>query len=353
MGTCPSGPTSASCRGSSWSVTTDAVRLGCFIPQGWRAEFPPSMGPSERWEAAVGVAGRAERSGYGAVWVYDHLQAIESDPPSPVFDPLLLLSTVAWAAPKIRIGTMCLAVPLHHPARLAQQLACLDVASAGRLEVGLGAGSDPEEARAFGIPVGGLRDRIFACGEAAELLRASWSHQHTSFEGRYSLVEDAQIFPKPVQRPGPPIWIAGGGEKLTLWQVARHADGCSLFGPPARVAHKLEVLASHCRAAGRRPESVRVAVVVDCLVADTEAAADLLVERFNRHLEDPVSYRARRLVGTPESCAQQLQEYVDLGAREICCFFPDAITSDGPEQLAAAVLGPPPPPPQRLLAAGR
>jgi len=342
------GPTPASCPGSCGSVTTESMRLGCFIPQGWRAEFPSSLGASERWEAAIGVARRAEHSGYGAVWVYDHLQAAETDPPSPVFDPLLLLATVAWATSDIRIGTMCLAVPLHHPGRLAQQLACLDVASAGRLEVGLGAGSDPGEAKAFGISVPGLRDRIFACGEAAELMRASWAHEHTSFEGRYTFVEDALIYPKPVQRPGPPIWIAGGGEKLTLWQVARHADGCSLFGPPAWVARKLEVLAGHCRAAGRRPETVRVAVVVDCLVADTEAQADLLAERFNRNGEDRASYRARRLVGTPQGCAQQLQEYVDLGAREICCYFPDAITSDGVERLAAAVLGPRLTPPLRL-----
>lgn len=339
MGPGAPGPTPAGFSDLRGSVSTDSLRLGCFVPQGWRAEFPPSLGASECWEAAISVARRAEHSGFGATWVYDHLQAAEVDRPCPVFDPLLLLSTVAWATSRIRIGTMCLAVPLHHPGRLAQQLACLDVASAGRLEVGLGAGSDPEEARAFGIAVPGLRERIFACGEAAELLRASWGHEHTTFEGRYTMVEDALIYPKPVQRPGPPIWIAGGGEKLTLWQVARHADGCSLFGPPARVSHKLEILASHCRAAGRRPETVRVAVVVDCLVADTEAEADLLVDQFNRHREDVVSYRARRLVGTPEGCAQQLQEYVDLGVREICCVFPDAITSDGLEKLATAVLG--------------
>ncbi|MGH7642780.1 MAG: LLM class flavin-dependent oxidoreductase [Candidatus Dormibacteria bacterium] len=333
-------------------MSSESLRLGCFIPQGWRAEFPPALGASQCWEAAIGVARRAEHSGYGVAWVYDHLQAVAVDPPSPVFDPLLLLSTVAWATSEIRIGTMCLAVPLHHPGRLAQQLACLDVASGGRLEVGLGAGSDAAEAQAFGIAVPGLRDRIFACGEAAELMRATWSHEHTSFEGRYTVVEDAMVYPKPVQRPTPPIWIAGGGEKLTLWQVARHADGCSLFGPPSRVARKLEVLATHCRAAGRRPETVRAAVVVDCLVAETEAQADLLVERFNRHGEDRASYRARRLVGTAEGCAQQLQEYVDVGVREICCYFPDAIVSDGLERLAASVLGPSPAP-QLRLAGGR
>ncbi|MGH7704711.1 MAG: LLM class flavin-dependent oxidoreductase [Candidatus Dormibacteria bacterium] len=328
-------------------MSVDSLRLGCFVPQGWRGEFPSSLEPGQRWEAAVSVARRAEHSGYGAVWVYDHLQALPADPPSPVFDPLLLLATVAWATTTIRIGTMCLAVPLHHPGRLAQQLACLDVASQGRLEVGLGAGSDPLEARSFGIPVAAMRERIFACGEAAELLRASWNHQHTSFEGRYTVLEDALIFPKPIQRPGPPIWIAGAGEQLTLWQVARHAEGCSLFGPPSRLAQKLEILAGHCRSAGRRPETVRVAVVLDCLVADTEAAADLLAERCNRYGEAPRSYRARRLVGTPQACAQQLQEYVDLGVREVCCFFPDVVSSEGLERLALAVLGPVPSPPAR------
>jgi alkanesulfonate monooxygenase SsuD/methylene tetrahydromethanopterin reductase-like flavin-dependent oxidoreductase (luciferase family) len=81
-------------------------------------------------------------------------------------------------------------------------------------------------------------------------------------------------------------------------------------------------------------------VVLDCLLADTDAQADLLVERHNRHREDPRSYRARRLVGSPAACAQQLQAYVDLGVSEVCCYFPDAVTSDGPERLARAVLGP-------------
>lgn len=321
-------------------MSGERLRLGCFVPQGWRDEFPESLSAAERWQAAVDVALRAEHSGYGAAWVYDHLQSQEENAPGPVFDPLLMLATVAWATTRIRIGTMCLALPLHHPARLAQQLACLDVVSGGRLEVGLGAGSDLDEARAFGIPVPSLRERIFAAGEAAELLRACWTHSHTSFEGRFTVLEDARVYPKPVQRPGPPIWIAGGGERLTLWQVARHADGCSLFGPPARVARKLEILADHCRSSGRRPETVRAAVVVDCLVADTEPAADLLAQRHNRHREDAAAFRARRLVGTPQACAQQLQEYVDAGVSEVCCYFPDAIVADGPERLAAAVLGP-------------
>lgn len=314
------------------------LRLGCFVPQGWRSDLPPDAAPDELWDAMVGVAARAERCGYGAVWVYDHLQAVFPNDRSPVLDPLLSLARLAVATTEVRLGTMCLALPLHRPAILAHQLALLDGLSGGRLEVGIGAGSDPSEGRAFGVPFSNLRERIMACGEAAELFRACWGHDVTHFEGRYSVVEEAAIYPKPVQ-PSPPIWIAGGGERLTLWQVARHADGCSLFGPPSRVARKLDILAEYCRSLGRPLDSVRVALVVDCLVADSEAGADLLAERHNRHGEAPGPYRARRLVGSPEACAQQLQEYLDLGVSEICCYFPDAARSDSPERLARAVLG--------------
>ncbi len=325
-------------------MTDNSFRLGCFVPQGWRADLPASLAPAQRWEAAVGVARRAEHSGYGAVWVYEHLESLQRDPPSPVFDPLLMLATVGWATTEVRLGTMCLAVGLHQPTRLAQQLACLDVVSGGRLEVGIGAGSDPGEADRFGIAMPPLRERIFACGELAELLRACWGHQRAGFEGRYTVVSGARVEPKPLQRPGPPIWIAGAGERLTLWQVARHADGCCLFGPPERLARKLEVLSEHCHAAGRRPETVRVAVLLDCLVGDSEAAADRLAERFNRHHEPPSDYRARRLVGSAQGCAQQLQRYLDLGVEEVCCYFPDSLETDAPERLAAAVLGPRPSP---------
>lgn len=316
------------------------LRLGCFLPQGWRGDLPARIAPQDLFESLVGVAVRAERSGYDAVWVYDHLQGVFPADLAPVLDPVMSLTAVAWATTRVRLGSMCFAIPLHNPAVLAHQLACLDVLSHGRLDVALGAGSDSGEARAFGITVPRLRERIMGCGEAAELLRACWGHEVTHFEGRYSVVDNARIYPKPIQRPFPPIWIAGGGERLTLWQVARHGDGCSLFGPPSRVARKLDILAEHCRSLGRSFSSVRVAVVLDCLLADTDAQADLLVERHNRHREDPRSYRARRLVGSPAACAQQLQAYVDLGVSEVCCYFPDAVTSDGPERLARAVLGP-------------
>ncbi len=285
----------------------------------------------------VGMAVRAEQAGFGAVWVYDHLQAALPGDDSPVLDPMLALATVAWATSRVRLGAMCLALPRHHPVPLAHQLANLDVLSGGRLEVALGAGSDPEELRAFGLPVASLRERILAVGEAAELLRTCWGPDPIHFEGRYTVVDGARVLPKPLQVPAPPIWIAGGGERLTLWQVARHADGCSLFGPPERVARKLDILAEHCRQVGRPLHSVRVAVVLDCLVGATEAEADRMVDRFNRHGEDRARYRARRLVGTAEGCAQQLQRYLDLGVSEVCCHFPNALQSDAPERLAAAV----------------
>ena len=328
-------------------MTGSQLRLGCFLPQGWRHDLPTG-GPEHYFETMVGVALRAERAGFGAVWVYDHLRSSDPGPPGPILDPLIALAVVAWATTQVRVGTMCLALPRHHLGPLAHQLANLDVLSGGRLEVGLGAGSDARELRAFGLPTPALRERILAAGEAAELLRACWTGDPTHFEGRYTVVDGAAVTPRPLQQPFPPVWIAGGGERLTLWQVARHADGCSLFGPPERVSRKLDVLAEHCRQVGRPLHSVRVAVVLDCLVGDTEVQADRLVERYNRHGEERSKFRARRLVGTPEGCAQQLQAYLDLGVSEVCCHFPDALESDSPERLASAVLAGRPGDPQQV-----
>ncbi len=316
-------------------------RLGCFIPQGWRADLPEGVDGAGAWTAALDVARRAERSGYQCLWVYDHLQTPAPYPPAPVLDPLLLLTAASQVTSRIRVGTMCLAVPLHHPAQLAHQLACLDGLSGGRLEVGLGGGSDPLEARAFGIDFPPVRERILAAGEVAEVLRACWRHDSTSYEGRYATLVEARCLPRPMQPKLPPILIAGGGD-LTLWQAARHGDGCSLFGPPERVAAKLEVLEERCRLIGRRVGELRVAVVLDCLIADSEAQADALVDRYNRHGEDIASFRARRLVGTPQACAQQLQRYLDLGVSDVCCYFPDAAEDKSLERLAAAVLAPAP-----------
>lgn len=339
MGPGQAGPPPPAGGADTSPLSAGEFRLGCFVPQGWRHDFPEEVPPGARWGAMVDFALRAERSGYGAVWVYDHLQAARPGPAGDTFDSLLSLATLGWATTKIRLGAMCLALPLHHPAQLAHQLACLDVLSGGRLEVALGAGSDPVEATSFGIPFPGLRERILACGEAAELFRVCWGQELAHFEGRYTVVAGASVYPKPVQQPGPPIWIVGGGERLTLWQVARHADGCSLFGPPERVARKLDVLAEHCRSLGRPLDTVRVAVVLDCLVGETDAEASLLVQRYNHHREDPAKFRARRLVGTAEMCAKQLQRYLDLGVSEVCCYFPDALSSNSLERLAGAVLG--------------
>ncbi len=313
------------------------ARLGVYVPQGWRLDLPAGLPAPRQWALSLEVADRAVRAGYGALWTYDHLHTVPEVLPRPVFDPLVLLGALAARTTEVRLGTMALCVPFRHPALLARTLACLDLAAGGRLEVGLGAGWDEAEARAWDVPFPATPERIARCGEAARLLDACWAAETAiGFDGRFHQLQGATGTPPPWQRPRPPIWIAGAGERRTLWEVARAADGCSLFGPPERVRHKVEVLAEHCRSAGRAPASVRVSVVVDVLAADTEAAADLLAERFNRWHEDPAAYRARRLVGTPAACAQQLEAYLDAGVEEVCCYFPHAVEGDALERFAAA-----------------
>ena len=98
--------------------------------------------------------------------------------------------------------------------------------------------------------------RIRQMEEAVRLILAMWTEERTTFHGRYFQVEDAILEPKPVQKPRPPVLIAGGGEQLTLRAVARLADACNVGGEPDTVTHKLAVLKRHCDAAKRDYASI-------------------------------------------------------------------------------------------------
>src|SRR5881397_1216294 len=109
--------------------------------------------------------------------------------------------------------------------------------------------------------------------EAVQLIVKMWTEPRTTFHGRYFHVEHAILEPKPVQRPRPPVMIAGSGEQMTLRAVARLADACNIVGgEPAEVKHKLAVLRRHCDAAGRDYDTIEKTHLQHWLLARTDAA---------------------------------------------------------------------------------
>jgi F420-dependent oxidoreductase-like protein len=179
----------------------------------------------------------------------------------PCLEGWTLLTALAVQTRRARVGLMVASNTYRHPAVLANMAAALDVISGGRLEFGIGAGWHEGEHRMYGIPLGTAAQRIRALDEACEVMRALWTNEESTFNGRYYSLVDARCDPKPIQRLGPPITIGGTGEKLTLRVVARHANRWNFNGKSVEEFQRLNtVLDDHCRAVGRDPGDIQRSV---------------------------------------------------------------------------------------------
>jgi F420-dependent oxidoreductase-like protein len=257
----------------------------------------------------------AEDLGYDWVSVFDHFIPIQSNPEGPCFEGLTLLSAMAAQTTRVRCGILVVGNTYRHPALLANIAATIDHVSGGRLELGVGAGWWEMEHEEYGIPLPPIGRRIRMLGETLPILKSLWTEPRTTFEGRYYQLSNALCEPKPVQKPSIPLWVGGAGEKLTLRTVAESADGWNTFFMPIpEYQHKLDVLAGHCRAVNRNPADIRKSLVVQAVVAKTQAEIDERLARLSQGRNvSPEVMRARAMVGTPEQCVEQLRPYVEMG----------------------------------------
>ena len=172
------------------------------------------------------------------------------------------------------------------PAILAKMAAGIDIMSRGRLTFGFGAGWYYQEYGQYGYVFPEKpATRIRQMEEALKLIKTMWTQERATFHGKYFHVEDALLEPKPVQKPHPPIMIGGGGEQLTLRVLAREGDACNIFGDPAMVKHKFDVLRAHCEKEGRNFDEIERTNLTTILIARDEAA--LKVKRERMGVVDP------------------------------------------------------------------
>src|SRR3970040_1901739 len=154
-------------------------------------------------------AARIEELGYDSVWTSEHVFFY-----FPTFDALTTLAAVAALTSRIRLGTAVLLLPLRPAALAAQEITSVDDTPRGRLTLGIGVGGEyPKEFQAVGVPVG---ERGARTDEAIQVLRRLWTEENVTFEGRFTKLDGVTLQPKPAQRGGPPLWIAGRSEAATL-----------------------------------------------------------------------------------------------------------------------------------------
>jgi len=206
----------------------------------------------------------ADEAGFDHLWDFDHLAGVKGDdgPNHSIFDGWALLAAMAEATKRVRIGCLVTGNTYRHPAVLAKLAVTVDHLSGARLEFGIGAGHAAIEHQMYGIE--GLEHRVGRLSESLQVLKALWTQESSTFDGRYYRLHDAVANPKPLQRPHPPIWLGARGD-TTLKLVARHADvwnvtvrGSASGAEDARVAGLLGLrLREECERLGREPAEVR------------------------------------------------------------------------------------------------
>lgn len=197
----------------------------------------------------------------GASWfsVMDHYFQMEQyrTARDPMLEAYTTLGFLAAHTERMRLGTVVTGVTYRHPGLLAKIVTTLDVLSEGRAFLGIGAAWYEREHRALGVPFPPLAERFERLEETVQICRQMWGDDEGPYEGVHYQLAETICSPRPIQPGGPRIVIGGSGEKKTLKLVAKYADACNLMASDQEaVAHKLRVLAEHCRVVGRDPAEI-------------------------------------------------------------------------------------------------
>ena len=256
------------------------------------------------------LAQKAESLGFDSFWVMDHFHQIQyvGEAREPMLEGWTTQAVIAGLTIKIKLGTLVTGIVYRHPSVLAKIGATLDVLSKGRLFMGIGAAWNVEEATAYGIPFPPVGERMRRLEEAVQIIRKMWTEERASFNGKFYQLQGAYCYPKPIQRPHPPIMIGGSGERRTLKIAAKYADACNLFGSPETVKKKLGVLREHCRSAGRDYDSILKTKLGHVIIDKNKENVTEAIKAFPEdRREEYVIY------GTPQEVRHQVQALRDAG----------------------------------------
>jgi len=291
--------------------------------------------PKDHWPVMRDLALYADAGPWDSLWVYDHFHTVPMPSDEATHEAWTLMAAYAATTSRIKIGQMCTAMSYRNPAYLAKIAATTDIISGGRVQMGIGGGWYEHEWRAYGYGFPSAGVRLARLDEGVQIMRDAWRDGRVSFEGKHYSVEGAIVAPKPLQRNGIPLWIAGGGEKVTLKIAAKYAQYTNFSAAPEEFTHKSKILAEHCRDVGTDFGSIVRSANVNAILGSSAAEVSDRANRVRGRVAGVCGDAAAdammamnqapgNATGTPEQVIETLSTLRDLGCDYVICYFPEA-----------------------------
>ncbi|MCJ1699072.1 LLM class F420-dependent oxidoreductase [Rathayibacter festucae] len=311
------------------------MRFGLFIPQGWRHDLV-GIDPAEQWRTMRDLAQHADAGPWESVWVYDHFHTVPVVTEEATHEAWTLMAAFAAATSRVRLGQMCTCMSYRNPAHLAKIATTVDIVSGGRVEMGIGGGWYEHEWRAYGYGFPPIAERLGRLDEGVQIMRQAWTEGVSTLDGRYYQVDGAVNRPLPLQDGGIPLWVAGGGEKVTLRIAAQYAQYTNFAGAPEAFEHKSAVLRGHCERLGTDYAAITRSSNYNVMIAETEAEVEKGLQRLEERVTPALGAEAAAAfvaeyrspdalaVGTPAQIVDRLGDMRERGMDYAITYFPDA-----------------------------
>ncbi|EUA10067.1 putative F420-dependent oxidoreductase family protein [Mycobacterium kansasii 732] len=271
-----------------------AIRLGFQIPN-----FSYGTGVEKLFPSVIAQAREAEAAGYDSLFLMDHFYQLPmlGTPDQPMLEAYTALGALATATERLQLGTLVTGNTYRNPALLAKTITTLDVVSAGRAILGIGAGWFELEHRQLGFEFGTVTDRFERLEEALQILDPMIKGERPTLSGKWYTTESAMAEPR--YRDRIPILVGGGGEKKTFAIAARYADHLNIVAALDELPRKMDAVAARCEEAGRDPATLETSLMLT-VVIDEKAKSDQL----------PAETSRRMVIGSPARIADQVQAKV-------------------------------------------
>ncbi len=310
------------------------MKIGVMVPQGWRMDLH-DIKPEQQWDTIIEASARIEKLNYASVWVYDHFHTVPSPTQDPTFECWSLMAALSQVTENVRIGQMCTCNSYRNPAYLTKVASTIDSMSGGRLEFAIGAGWYDQEYKAYGYDYPSAGVRLKMLEEALQIYIAMTTQDKASFEGDYYKIKDAINQPKPLQKPYPPLWVCGGGEKVTLKLLAKYGDYGNWDVDVEGFVHKSKILKTHCEEQNRNYSDIKKTLHTIVIIGNNEKDLDAKINKIVDVTGIPKEmYIDRPLVGVKEKVFNTIDEFSSVECEYLIAYIPDIVWGDTLEILS-------------------